>query len=424
MTEFNIVQAGPLPFAQFCKPYQRGIIDPVWPEDPKPDKDINIDNDRYPRLSGKMDPQEFLTIVRVNVSTRTREELSSALKRITLFCQRQMERTPDQTLLNPSQYVPHSYRVTVTLGFGSSLFMDSTGRDRFGFLDKKPRSLRVPPEIFGDAFDCEEEQADLVFLIASDHKYVNAWIARNLEGVSSKIKVVGIDEGFARPDKRAFGGFEDGISNIAKLPIGVRESLVFVGSDTDEPSWCENGSYLVFRKIEQNLKEWDRLKSEMQSQMIGRDKFEGKPLSQQVEKQDIREPVFPDPASKKDGPLKSHSRAVNPRRPQEFTIGFPDESRRIMRRGYPYVDNVPLRGKEDLELASFGLHFLAFMNDISTQFEYIAEVWQMNPDFPTPGAGRDMMFEKEIFKTVSGGYYFCPPDVVDKNDFIGSGLFK
>ena len=423
MTDFNIVQAGPLPFLQSIKPYQRGIIDPVWPEEPRPDEDVSIDEERYPRLRGKMDPQEFLTIARVDVSTRTSAELASVLKKITSFCQEQMNRTPDQTLLNPSQYVPHSYRVTITVGLGASLFMDSSGRDRFGFLDKKPRSLRTPPEIFGDNFDCEDDQTDLVFLIASDHKYVNAWIARKLERISSSLRIAAIDEGFARPDKRSFGGFEDGISNIGRMPLSQREKFVFVGRDSDEPNWCQQGSYLVFRKIEQNLKDWDRLKEKMQSKMIGRNKPDGKPLSRRVEDAS-REPIFPDPASKKDGPLKSHSRAVNPRRISEYTIGFPDESRRFLRRGYPFVDNVPLRGQEDKELASFGLHFIAFMNDISAQFEYISQVWQMNPDFPVPGAGRDTMFEREIFKTVAGGYYFCPPDAVDDRDFIGSGLFK
>jgi deferrochelatase/peroxidase EfeB len=64
------------------------------------------------------------------------------------------------------------------------------------------------------------------------------------------------------------------------------------------------------------------------------------------------------------------------------------------------------------------------MRNIREQFEYVATMWQMNPDFPVKGTGIDALYAHKILSTIYGGYYFCPPAPRDKDDFIGSALFK
>ena len=424
--EPNIVQAGPVPLGLFETVYQRGIVDPWWPDKPVYDKDVlTIDEKKYPKLRGKMDPQEFLTIARVNTSARSIAEVASLLQEITEFCDYQMTRGPATADLRPLQYVPRSYRVTVTVGLGVTFFMDSvSGRDRYGFLHAKPRSLRVPPPLFGDRFNPKEEQTDLVFSIASDHKYVNAAIARSIEMINASLEIVAIDEGFARPDKRAFGRFEDGISNLGNISRAERETFLFVDEFSDEPTWCHGGSYMVFRKVEQDLEKWDKLDDKEQSRMIGRRKEDGAPLSRQRQKKFPREPIFADPIATADGPLKSHSRAVNPRRPSKYSLGIDDMDRRFLRRGYPYLDNVgSLNGDTGVnDPASFGLLFVAYMKNISRQFEYVSDTWQMNPDFPIAEAGRDAMFASEVFSVLTGAYYFCPPAWSSSEDYLASAL--
>ncbi|MEQ8208261.1 MAG: Dyp-type peroxidase [Lacipirellulaceae bacterium] len=426
MKEPNIVQAGPLPLGLFETSYQRGIVDPMWPETPIYGSDfVGIDDEKYPGLRGKMDPQEFLTVARVNTSAKTLPEVATMLQSITTFCDYQMTRGPATADLRPLQYVPRSYRVTVTVGLGATFFMDPvSGRDRFGFLHAKPRSLRIPPRLFGDRFDPSEEQTDLVFSIASDHKYVNAAIARSIETIDASLQVVAVDEGFARPDKRAFGRFEDGISNLGNLTRPERESFIFIDEFSEEPAWCRGGSYLVFRKVEQDLEKWDLLEDDQQSLMIGRQKEDGMPLAKRRDKDFPREPLFADPVNKADGPLKSHSRAVNPRRPPKYSLGLDDMDRRFLRRGYPYLDNIGSLDEETGKYApsSFGLLFVAYMNSISRQFEYVTDTWQMNPDFPCPEAGRDAMFTSGVFSVLTGGYYFCPPAWRFPKDFLASGL--
>ena len=69
-----------------------------------------------------------------------------------------------------------------------------------------------------------------------------------------------------------------------------------------------------------------------------------------------------------------------------------------------------------------GLHFLAYMRNLRRQFEWVAQMWQMNPDFPVPGTGIDVLYARGILSTV-GGYYFCPPAPRGKDAFLGSRMF-
>ena len=300
----------------------------------------------------------------------------------------------------------------------------------------RPRHLKRMPRFHGDASDFAPmaTAGDLLFAISSDHPYVNLAIARSIahgyalphgtDGQGPSLKVKCVEQGFGRPDKREFLRFDDGIDNLSNFPLGELDRLVYVQSDDDEPEWCVGGSYLVYRKIRENLFRWEHLDPDrreqvrLQEAMIGRHKLTGEPLSRDQTGADDMVPVYPDPSDDRDGPLAAHIRKVQPRRPYADIFGGNDLDRRFLRRPYPYFAGMDSTGEVDC-----GLHFLAFQRNPKQQFEWVTQMWQMNPDFPIAGTGIDSLYANGILTTVGGGYYFCPPRPQRRGDFLGSGLF-
>jgi deferrochelatase/peroxidase EfeB len=291
---------------------------------------------------------------------------------------------------------------------------------------QKPKWLRQMPKVVGDDFDPAQTAADLIFLIASDHPYVNDWIARLLchgdwgapGHKETRLKVRTLDQGFSRPDRREFLRFDDGIDNLSNARDRELDRFVYVTPHDGEPEWALNGSYLVWRKIQENLPIWEAFSDAQQEGMIGRIKESGRPLSRDKAPPSEMTPVYPNPSLAVDGPLTAHIRKVQPRRLGVDLFGVADLDRRFLRRGYPYFEGIDAAGRVEC-----GLLFLAFMRDLRKQFEWPVNNWQLNPDFPLPGTGIDALYDREVLSNVDGGYYFCPP--APGNDaFLQSPLFE
>jgi len=418
----------PLPFHE--GPFQSGISDPKYPLLPPEDLD---DPERYERYKGIVDKQECCKILRGNVLCKTRKELKTLLEIMTYYSYRAMERSPSQNNLLPldKSKIPDTYRVSVTLGMGHSLFVDRHENDRFGLRGQKPKYLKPMPSFPKDDFDPKNSQTDISIVIASDSQYVNVYIARYFcekinKACSKKLKlkeekeffkVTSIEDGFGRPDEREFLRFNDGIDNL-RSGIDLEE-LVYVDNRSNEPEWCINGSYMVYRKIREMMPVWEAMSNKEQSHIIGRDKETSKPLSRKCSGIANLTPVYPDHTDEKDGKLNSHIRKVQPRRSEPDLFGINDLDRRFLRRPYPYFEGVDENGK-----GKNGLQFIAYMKSIQQQFEHVTNMWQMNKDFPVPGTGIDALYKREVLKTVDGGYYFCPPAPQSENDFFGSGMFQ
>lgn len=417
----------PLPHKLYSSRHQTGITDPAW----SVDVPAGVTDEEYERYRGAIDRQGFVTIMTADLKATAKSELEELLRKLTDFIYFEMHRKPSERRMRPldPQRLPKSYRLTVTMGFGASLFLTEQGDDRFGIHHLKPSSLKRMPSFPGDApdFSPAKTASDLVFVVASDHPYVNIHVARRLtKHIDPRITVKHLEQAFSRPDLLEFLGFEDGTDNIRNWPQNDMDRLVYVTDKEDEPEWCVGGSYLVYRKIRERLPVWENLahhKNEMiqkQEALIGREKESGLPLSHHRDPNDPRTPVYPDPTDASDGPLSAHIRKVQPRRPYPDIFGVDDLDRRFLRRPYSnYIDGVD----EDGEIRT-GLNFIAFMRSIREQFEYVATMWQMNPDFPVKGTGIDALYAHNILSTIYGGYYFCPPAPLDKNDFIGSALFQ
>ena len=163
------------------------------------------------------------------------------------------------------------------------------------------------------------------------------------------------------------------------------------------------GSFLVYRKLEQNVRGFDNATRELASELgvspalagamaVGRFK-DGTPVVLQGE--DGRTDVANNFDYSEDPrglrcPFQSHIRKTNPR---GEAVGFDtgdqsieaEKRHRIARRGMPYGG--PLRtssNPEDLPESGLGLLFFCYQSDIWEQFEFIQRRWSNNPYFLEP----------------------------------------
>lgn len=417
MAPHQTSQLLPKPLPTLSGPFQPGIADPQWPiATPE-----GADAERYAiERAGRISPQSFVTVLAMDIAASRRQDLADVLRATSDFAGREMSRPPVEWNLPIGEDAPATYRVTVTIGFGPSLFLTPEGNDRFQLNHARPRWLRTMPTVPGDEFNPTTEATDLLMVIASDHPYVNVAIARSVVHgyVDKRLLVRRIEQGFSRPDKREFLRFDDGIDNLSNANDGELDKFVFVQGMDEEPQWCVNGSYLAWRKIRENLPMWEGMSVPQQEGAIGRHKQTGRPLSRSHTGTGDMTPVYPSPTEPADGPLAAHIRKVQPRRPGVDLFGASDLERRFLRRAYPFFD-----GLDSSHSVHCGLLFMAFMRNLRKQFEWPVQMWQTNPDFPLRDTGIDTLYAKRILSNIAGGYYFCPPAPTE-NSFVGSGMFS
>jgi Dyp-type peroxidase family len=217
-------------------------------------------------------------------------------------------------------------------------------------------------------------------------------------------------DGKPRKDPVEHFGYFDGISQPAfikrdweKQPHaewdpGARLSLVL----TDDPLTDEAdafGSYLVYRKLGQNIAQFQAAVSRLAATLgvdedlagafvVGRFK-DGTPVLRSMtpgigEENDF---AFREDREGSRCPFHAHIRKVNPRGTTPATSLEDERNRRIARRGIPY--GRPLPGVATLPEADpdpnlpRGLLFMCFQSDVDRQFEFIQRTWVDNEHFPT-----------------------------------------
>lgn len=248
-----------------------------------------------------------------------------------------------------------------------------------------------------------------------------------------------------------------------------KEDLIQPDPDSDTlaglPDWARNGSFLVFRRLQQDVAAFNKFVENMSTEagmksdllgakLIGRWKS-GAPLIKAKEEDNppIGNDEFtsnhfsyanPEPAIKltqavgnqeipgvegdsegKICPFAAHIRKLNPRdvRSAEF-----NRTKMLLRRGIPYGKSFELAPDEER-----GLLFMTYQASIKDQFEFMQQAWANNIDFPSSGAGEDPIVgqkdnddEKHSFKlpekdkslnfiqewvTMTGGAYFFQPSI-------------
>jgi Dyp-type peroxidase family len=213
------------------------------------------------------------------------------------------------------------------------------------------------------------------------------------------------------------------------------------------PAWAENGSFLVYRRLRQDVAGFEQFIHQTAQQLgiapelvgaklMGRwasgapilrapeaddpalgdsdcanNHFEFGKASKQILPDDQASPIdcsdrkehgtqLPDlfPTSEGDPlgqicPFASHIRKVYPRDDPSKTLPSANEAstqtHRLLRRGIPFGE--PFRHDLGEDSEERGLHFLAYQTSIEGQFEFVIRLWVNHPDFKDPGAGYDMI---------------------------------
>lgn len=300
-------------------------------------------------------------------------------------------------------------RLTVTIGFGPSLFGAGRGaRDRFGFAKKMPEFLEPLPALPGDELDPEISDGDICIQACSDDPQAAFHAVRNLARIGRGVVTMRWSQlGFGRTSStssaqetpRNLFGFKDGTNNITAEESESELNKHLWAQASDGAAWMAGGSYMVTRRIRMLIEVWDRNVLTEQEATFGRKKVSGAPLT------GAKERDFPQyDAKAADGqpliPETAHIRNAAP----ENNGGI-----RMLRRGYSFTDGYdPQLGQLDA-----GLFFISFQRNPHLQFVPIQTRLGKN----------DELNEYIIHR--SSGLFAVPPGVAKPGaGFIGEGLFS
>ena len=179
---------------------------------------------------------------------------------------------------------------------------------------------------------------------------------------------------------------------MSRAPIA--ETSVFVDRDVypEEPPWAENGTYLAYLRIPQNIDVFNALDPATQDTIMGRSR-EGRRLDL-PEDADLRN----EPAIEGEVPSRSsHVRKAGPRGAERDTV-------QIFRRGLPFIETAADGS------VTRGLHFASFQASLDN-FRVVFNRWMLNPNFPPPAPGRqDELFQQGLVSIQRAGFYFVPGD--------------
>ncbi|MCW2777709.1 MAG: peroxidase [Frankiales bacterium] len=281
-------------------------------------------------------------------------------------------------------------RLTLTFGFGPSLF-----DDRFGLADRRPAALADLPRFAGDALDPARSGGDLCVQACADDPQVAVHAIRNLTRMAAGTAAVRWAQlGFGKASStskdaqtpRNLFGFKDGTANPSQDDGATLDEHVWAHAADGAP-WMDGGSYLVARRIAMHIETWDRTSLEEQERVTGRTKAVGAPLGMPHE----HSAIHPDAL-----PPTSHVALAHPSR---------HGGAQLLRRGYSYVD-----GADGLGHLDAGLFFLAYQRDPRTAFVSVQKAL----------AQHDAMGE---YVQHVGSALFAVPPGVRPGGFVGSTLF-
>ncbi|RZS90892.1 deferrochelatase/peroxidase EfeB [Motilibacter rhizosphaerae] len=289
-------------------------------------------------------------------------------------------------------------RLTVTVGFGPSLF-----DDRFGLADRRPAALAPLPALPGDALEEARSGGDLCVQACSDDPQVAFHVIRNFARIGRGTVVLRWSQlGFgstaststAQETPRNLFGFKDGTNNLKLEDRAAIDDAVWVGEESDQ-AWMRGGTYAVTRRIRMHIESWDADFLADQESVIGRHKLSGAPLGGSKETDVV------DLAATKGGepviPAAAHVRLASP-----HTNG----GIRILRRGYSYTDGIDAKTGE----LDAGLFFIAFQKDAHAQFVPLQR-----------RLGQHDALNEYITHT-SSALFACPPGLRAVGDWFGKGL--
>lgn len=292
--------------------------------------------------------------------------------------------------------------LTVTVGFGPGLFTTTDGRDHLGLASQRPTGLEPLPLFPFDLLDDALSGGDLCLQACANDPQVAVHAIRNLARIGfGTVRLRWSQLGFGRTSSttrtqqtpRNLFGFKDGTASLRAEDTDALAEYVWVGDDEPQ-EWMRGGSYLVCRRIEMTIENWDRVGLGAQEDIIGRTKGEGAPLSGGTE---YTEADFT--TRRTDGgpaiPGTAHLRLAHP-----ATTGT-----RLLRRGYNFVD-----GDNGIGQIRGGLFFLSFQR--SPQ-QFVAVQSALATDALN-----------EYIRHVGSALFAIPPGVTAPGDYLGRALLE
>ncbi|MEJ6014024.1 Dyp-type peroxidase [Corynebacterium sp. H127] len=286
--------------------------------------------------------------------------------------------------------------LSITFGFGASLFEHSTKGDRYQLAHRMPEPLRGGiPRMSAEYLNQDASHGDLIIQICGEDPMVVLHALHQFKRIAFGLASVRwVQLGYGRTSStsedqetpRNLFGFKDGTSNIvAEEPDSELNKHLWIS----DGSWADGGSYLCLRKIKMMMEVWDELSLDTQENVFGRDKNEGAPLSGGEE---FTPPEFQHPAMDP----KSHVTLMHPSN---------NGGARMLRRGYNYTEGIDYLGR-----LNAGLVFIAYVANPQTNF--IPVLSRMTDDLLT-----------EYIQHVATGLYLVPGGIKEGDNFVGQALF-
>lgn len=296
--------------------------------------------------------------------------------------------------------------LTLTFGFGRTLFRDESGRDRFGLADRLPAPLAEDiPRMAAENLDPTRSGGDLVIQACAEDPLVALHAVHNLTRIAFGWATVRWTQlGYGRTSStgadqvtpRNLFGFKDGTASLRGDQDDLLRDFVWVGDGDDAADWMAGGTYLCARKIRMTMEVWDELSLREQERSIGRDKIDGAPLS------GGEEFAAPDFTARTAGGSPaideaSHVALMHPTR---------NAGVHMLRRGYNFTD-----GSDELGRLDAGLFFIAFVRDPRRHF--------------TPILAR-MQFDllTDYLQHLTSSVFAIPPGLRDGETYLGQRLFE
>lgn len=304
--------------------------------------------------------------------------------------------------------------LTITFGFGATLFVDESGKDRFGLKGKMPQVLKDGvPKFANEAIHASESNGDLLVQACANDPQVAVHAIRNLTRIAfgtAKLKWGQI--GYGRTSStsteqetpRNLFGFKDGTNNIKSEDAdGELDKHLWVQSGDDPASdgWLAGGTYFMARKIHMYLEIWDRVSLAEQEDIIGRDKRYGAPQS-------VAEPTADEEFTPIDFSAKNAEGAPAIDARSHIAIVAPEHHKgaKMLRRGYNFTD-----GNDSLGRLDAGLFFIAYVRDPRTNFYPILKTM----------AQKDLL--TEYLQHQASALFAIPPGIGTGDTMIGQKLF-
>lgn len=260
------------------------------------------------------------------------------------------------------------------------------------------------------------------------------------------------DQGLPGADLHFPGAFVFGYQGQNPADMNLPGAVVEGGQ-----AWMRNGSYMVYRRLEQLVPEFDRFVAQtahdhgeteavIGARMVGRFKS-GWPVigrggndpaagtdepANGTDEMTNNAFEFGDDANGAKCPFSAHIRKTYPR--DDATPGGEDDTQthRIFRAGIPFGPEVsPAEAASGMSHFSRGLMFVCYQTSIVDQFEFITNTWVNNREFLVEETGEDPILGQapgEHRERIVAGVTAPPPGgkVAIPTDFIrptGGGYF-